>query len=309
MSLNADTLLDRIYLKAQVRKWRIIGILCIFVSIIVWLPEIGTKLHLDPIRSNFIARITIDTIITDDKKLFELIESARTNPKIKAVVVWLDTPGGSAIGGQELYLKLKELSHSKPVVAVVRSMAASAGYMAAIGTDYIVAREGSITGSIGVIVQTGEVTGLAEKLGIKPISIKSAPLKASPSPFEKLTPEAEAVIQNVINDFYSYFIGIVEERRKLTHEEALFVSDGRVFSGKEALRLKLIDELGGEKEAVQWLAKKKNIDASLEVEDIEVKKENQELIDLLGGSAANSVLYNLLVKLDGLVSIWHPNIL
>ena len=309
MSLNADTLLDRIYLKAQARKWRILGITAIVIAVIASLPQVKGIVNIGPIHTDYIARIKIDEVILDDQETYKLFTTARDNDNVKAVVLWLDTPGGSAIGGEELYLTIRELAAKKPVVAVMRGMATSAGYMAAIGADHIIAREGTITGSIGVIIQSAEFSNLAEKLGITPVTIRSAPLKGTPSMFEKMSPEAEVAVQDVVDDFYGYFVDLVAERRKLPRDQTVKLADGRVYSGKQALDLKLIDQIGGEKEALNWLTKTKKIEASLPVHDIEKKKKTDELLEYLGGSSSKNVLYNLLVKLDGLVLIWHPNIL
>src|SRR5262249_34918350 len=147
----------------------------------------------------------------------------------------------------------------KPVVAVMRSIAASAGYMVALAADHIVAREGTITGSIGVLIETAEVTELAEKIGIKPVLVKSSPLKGTPSPFEKTTPEAERVIRDVVNDFYNRFVDMVAERRALPRDRVVQLADGRVYSGRKAAEDKLIDGIGGEDEAVKWLVTEKHI--------------------------------------------------
>jgi len=306
MALNADTLLDRLYLKSQIAKWRMLAVAFGVVALIAVMHHYSGH---SAIGKDYIARITLDGIITDDRKVYKLIEDAGDNNNIKAVIVWLDTPGGSAVGGEETFLHLRELAKKKPVVAVMRSIAASAGYMTALGADYIIAREGTITGSIGVIIETGEVTELAAKLGIKPIIIKSAPLKATPSPFEKMTPESERVIQQVINDFYARFVDMVTDRRKLPRDTVVELSDGRVYSGRAAFKNKLIDAIGGEDEAVKWLETQKHLKAGLDIEDIKVKKENSWL-ERVTDSAAHSLGIDFFSQssesLDGLVAIWHP---
>ena len=306
MALNADTLLDRIYLKSQVRKWRILALVAVVAAVAAYIPSSDGS---GPISRDHIARITIDGIITDDKKLDELIQQVKDDSSAVAVILRLDTPGGSAVGGEELYLNLRELAKVKPVVAVMRSMATSAGYMAALGADHIIAREGTITGSIGVIIQSAEITNLAEKLGITPVTIKSAPLKGTPSFAEKLTPEARDAVQSVVNDFYNVFVDMVTERRKLPREKVSQLADGRVYSGRQALKLQLIDALGGEKEAIEWLTKNKNIDPDISTKDREKPKEKNSLLDRLEGAVSNNIMGDLLLGLDGLVLIWHPNIL
>lgn len=304
MALNADLLLDRLRLKQQLTKWRLIAIV---VGVLAALSFLGKGAAYSPLPSSYIARITIADTITDDNDLLKLIDETAEDKHIKGVVVWLDTPGGGALAGQEIYLKLLKLSKKKPVVAVMRTMAASAGYMVALGADHIVAREGTLTGSIGVLLEAFEATDLAEKLGIKPIVIKSGPNKAAPNPLEKFTPEQNVVIQSVIKDFFNWFVDIVAERRKMSREEAEALADGRIYTGRQALKAKLIDELGGEDEAVAWMAKNRKIDPKLEVRDVKPEKPVTSLFEQISQIANGKIASRLLQRLDGLVSIWQPN--
>lgn len=304
MSLNADTLLDRIRLKHQLNKWRVIAIVVAVLAVAVASDKFA---RYSLVKSDYIARITVDGIITDDRKLSKLIEDTKEDPHVKAVFVWLDTPGGSAVGGQQLYLDLIRLSKTKPVVAVMRSVAASAGYMAALGADRIYAREGTLTGSIGVIMESFEVTELAQKIGVKPITIKSGPYKASPNPFEKTTPAQEAVIQGVIKDFFGWFVDIVAERRKLPHDVVEKLADGRIYTGRQAYEAKLVDEIGGEEEAQEWLLKNKKIRPHTEVKDVKEESDTPTLLEQLTQIANGKFEATLLQGLDGLNSIWQPN--
>ncbi len=304
MALNADTLLDRLYLKSQIAKWRITAIILAVLVLIVGAERYN---HHSPIAQEFVARMNINGIITDDQKLYKLIDDVGENSKAKAVIIWIDSPGGSAVAGEETFLRIRELSKKKPVVVVMRSLAASAGYMIGIAGDYVLAREGTITGSIGVIIETAEVTELAEKIGIKPIIIKSSPLKGSPSPFEKSSPEAERAIHDVINDFYSRFVDMVVDRRQLPREKVVQLADGRVYSGKSAFQNKLIDGIGGESEALAWLTAKKNIKQGIEVKDISTKDE-EGLFGSMSNTLVGKFLQNSSVMLDGMTAIWHPSI-
>ena len=303
MAINADTLLDRLYLKSQITKWRILAVVFAMLVLIVAGERYNTH---SPIEKDFVARVTLDGIIMDDQKLYDLIDDVGDNPKAKAVIVWLDTPGGSAVAGEETFLRLRELSKKKPVVAVMRSLSASAGYMIALGADYIFAREGTITGSIGVLIESAEITELAEKIGVKPIIIKSSPLKGSPSPFEKATPEANRAIQAVIDDFYNRFVDIVAERRGLPREKVVLLADGRVYSGKSAFQNKLIDAIGGEEDAMKWLVEKKNISQDIDIKDIS-KKDDSSWLDGLTQSIAGNFFIHSSLGLDGMSAIWHPH--
>lgn len=301
--ISADTLLDRMNLKAKLTKWRLLAVLFAVIAIIAL---VGGKTSPNKLGRDYVARITFDGIIGDDQLMYELIDDVAANPRAKAVVIWLDTPGGSAVGGEETYLRLKELSKKKPVVAVMRSVAASAGYMIALSADQVFAREGTITGSIGVIIEAAEVTELAQKIGIKPIIVKSNELKSTLSPFEKSSPESLRVVQTLIDDFYNRFVDMVAEGRKLPRETVVALADGRVYSGKRALDLKLIDAIGGENEAIAWLEKERKIPKNLEIID-ESPKLPLSWLEGASQSIFGKFLQNSGIGLDGLSAIWHPS--
>jgi protease-4 len=304
MALNADTFLDRLYLKSQVKKWRLFAIVCAVLALIAVTER--NSAH-SPIEKPFIARLTFEGIVEDDQKVYELIDDVAENNKAKAVIIWLNTPGGSAVGGEEVFERLRKVAEKKPVVAVMRSVAASAGYMVALGADHIVAREGTITGSIGALIETAEFTEMAKKLGIEPLVIKSGPLKATPNPLEKTTPEAARVVQGVIDDFYARFVDMVANRRGLPRERVVQLADGRIYSGKGALENKLIDALGGEDEAMTWLVEQRHISSELEIKDI-APEENIPFFDRMTQSFAGYFWENSRLRLDGLRAIWHPSL-
>lgn len=306
MPLSADTLIDRLHLKRQISRWRLIAVLAIAGAALLVSESYNTKGN-SPIDREFIARIRIDDVILDNQDRNKMLDEIRDNKKVKAVIVQLNTPGGSAVAGEETYLKLKEISAVKPTVAVMREVCASAGYMIAIAADHIIARQGTITGSIGVLMQMAEMTELAQKIGITPITVKSAPLKGSPSPFEKTTPESRQAVQNMIDDFYAFFVDIVAERRKLPREQVLKLADGRVYSGNQAVKLKLIDAIGGEQEALAWLEETKKIPADLPIRDMEETPEEDDFTKLFS-SMAQKIMPKALSGLDGLVAIWHPEL-
>lgn len=302
--MNADTLLYRLHLKSQAARWRLLAVLAIVVAVIF---VIETKGGHSAIEGDYIARLTFDEIVLDDQELYELIDGVEKNPRAKAAIVWLDTPGGSAVAGEEVYLKLRKLAQKKPVVAVMRSVCASAGYMIALGADHIIAREGTITGSIGVLMETVEVTEMAKKLGIEPVIVKTAPLKASPNPLEKTSPQARQMVQNVIDDFYNRFVDMVAERRELPRARVLSLADGRIYSGRRALSYKLIDQIGGEPEAVQWLVKQKKIKKGLKIKDIAIE-EQLGVLDKLAQSTSKLFFKSKRLSLDGMAAIWHPEL-
>lgn len=305
MSLSADTLLDRTLLKSQLTKWRIGAIVLMVLVVLVSVEKgFGAK-----VQKDYIARISVEDVIVDDYYRDTVLHDLEEDKNAKAVLVFIDSPGGTVVGGEQLYRSLRAISEKKPVVAVLRTLATSAAYMGALGADRIVSAEGSVTGSIGVIMQTFEMTDLAAKVGVTPITIKTSPLKASPSPFEKLTPESEKAMQDVIDNFYNFFVGLVMEHRKLTREEALKVSDGRIYTGKQAVELKLVDTLGGEKEALEWLKTEKKIDESLEVKEISIIKPQPKWWEDMGSFIFSNPLLKEWRKPQGLVSLWQPGML
>ncbi|APG83187.1 signal peptide peptidase SppA [Sinorhizobium americanum] len=204
-----------------------------------------------------VARVTVTGVIQDDRELVERLESIADNSSAKALIVTISSPGGTTYGGEVLYKAIRKVAAKKPVVSDVRTLAASAGYMIALAGDRIVAGETSITGSIGVIFQYPQVKQLMDKVGVSLESIKSRPLKAEPSPFHPPSPEARAMIQTMIDDSYNWFVDLVAERRKLPRTEALALADGRIFTGRQALRDKLVDTIGGDDEIRAFLAERK----------------------------------------------------
>lgn len=302
MSLNADTLIDRSYLKGQITKWRTVAIVVIVLSLLLLTTRVDT-----PITSvSHIARVKIEGVIADDLRRDELFADLAEDAGVKGVVVWIDSPGGTVVGGEQLYLNIKRLSGKKPVVVVMRSLATSAGYMAAIGANRVYARQGTITGSIGVIMQAAEVTELVNRMGITPITIKSGINKATPNPFEKMTPESREIMEAVVADFHGTFVDMVAEARKMDRDKVLQLADGRVYTGPQALELGLVDALGGEEDAVEWLKTEHKLDAEIEVHDHEPKPEHPRNLGEFFGQVAQSFAIFPQIQLDGLVSIWQP---
>src|SRR5246127_2072750 len=152
------------------------------------------------------------------------------------------------------------LQEQKPLVVVVDGLAASGGYITAIAADHIIAQETSLIGSIGVLFQYPNVGDLLKTLGVKIEEIKSSPLKAAPNGFEPTSPEARAAVESIVADSYAWFRGLVKERRHLDDPALDRVADGRVFTGRQGVALKLVDEIGDERAALAWLAREKNVD-------------------------------------------------
>jgi protease-4 len=304
---SSDLLIDRKRLKRRLTFWRALAVLCVFgVVAFVGLqmdPKRGGSLSLD-----YIAEIELKGIMGDSPDRDELFEKIEKDDHAKALLVRMDSPGGTAVAGEEVYLQLKKIAKKKPVVGVMRTLCASACYMAAMGTDHVIARDGTLTGSIGVMMQAAEFSRLAEKLGITPITIKSGEFKDAPSFTEPFTPEQRAVVSQVVMDAYDHFVRIIASGRKMDEARVRELADGRVYTGSQAEKLKLIDGIGGQDEAIEWLAKNRKINPKLEVREIESDPEFDSVFKKLGFMAQAKLFGNSTVGLDGLVSIWHPSL-
>ncbi|RVU14873.1 signal peptide peptidase SppA [Methylobacterium oryzihabitans] len=267
MGIDAELLLDRRALRRKLSFWRVVGIggLIVAAGAVGWRAAGGGG-GFGGVRPQ-IARITIDGFIAGSEKTRELMKRVGESRAVSGVVVSINSPGGTTTGSEELFRNLRQLAEKKPVVAFVDGTAASGAYITALAADHIVARETSLVGSIGVLFQYPEVSGLLDKVGVKVEEVKSAPLKAEPSPFHPTSPEARAALQSIIGDTYGWFKGLVAERRGMNPQQLAAVSDGRVFSGRQSVPLKLVDELGGERQAVEWLEREKGVAKDLPVRD------------------------------------------
>jgi protease-4 len=323
MSLDADRIVDRRRMRRKLTFWRVAALLIAIVAVIglaVALVPRGDILG----AGDYIARIKVQGLIRGNQERTEALERLARQSSAKAVIVHVDTPGGTTAGSEQLYDSLRRIQARKPVVIVVDGMAASGGYITAIAGDRIISQETSLVGSIGVLFQFPNFTDGLNTLGIKVEAIRSTPLKAAPNGFEPTSPEARAAIEAIIRDSYDWFKGLVKERRKLDDRELATVSDGRVFTGRQALGLKLIDALGDERTAREWLASEKQIPVSTPVRDYALQPRFGELSFLhvaawtfekigLDGlarqfAASGGVAAIDRLNLDGLLALWHPSV-
>jgi protease-4 len=297
--MDADEILDRRRLKRRLAFWRTIAVVALVAAVAALTARFAVP------DAAHVARLTVDGIIVEDAKRDRALKRLVEDDSVEALIVSINSPGGTTAGSEALHHALLDIAKEKPVVAVIGTLGASGGYIVAAAADHIVARETSLTGSIGVLMETAEFSGLLEKLGVSAEARRSAPLKGQPSPFEPLTDEVRAAIDVVIQDSYAWFVDLVRERRKLSEAEARAVSDGRVFTGRQAKENKLIDAIGGEAEARDWLAREREVSADLPVEDVRYGNE-ASVVQRLADSMAQKVLSFEALTLDGLVSVWHP---
>jgi protease-4 len=314
---DADYLVDRRILRRKLTFWRV----ALFALLAAFL--IGLGVHYTGSDAGHagrhIARLSIEGVITGDKDTLKLIKDIGAARGAEALIVSIESPGGTTTGAERLYKELRLVAEKKPVVAVVGTMAASGGYIAAMGSDRIFAQGNSLVGSIGVLFQFPNFSKLLDTVGVAVESVKSSPLKAAPNGVEPTSPEARAALSALVIDSYDWFKGLVKDRRHLDDSTLAKVSDGRVFTGRQGMDLKLVDALGGEREAIAWLEQDKKIDKDLPVRDWK-KERSLERLGLLGVSAGllDSLGLDALAMplrrlaslgdarlLDGLVSVWQ----
>ena len=219
---------------------------------------------------------------------------------------------------------LVRLKAKKPLVVVVEGRAASGGYIAAIASDRIIAQQSSLVGSIGVLFQFPNFTELLKTVGVKVEEVKSSPLKAAPNGYEPTSPEARAALDSLVKDSYAWFRGLVKDRRGMDDATLQTVADGRVFTGRQAVALKLIDQLGDEKTAVAWLVAQKKVGADTPVRDFRLNPRFGDMtflratasvaLDAIGlGALARQVERSGVAQavdrlgLDGMLALWHPS--
>ena len=321
MSLDIDTVLDRRHLRRKLSFWRIGTFIAVAIAVLVALQSAGAFKGTGG-HGDHIARVAVTGMITEDRKLLKLLADIEKDEKVKGLILTIDSPGGTTVGGEAIFEAVRRIADKKPVSASVGTLAASAGYMIAIASDHIVARRSSIVGSIGVIFQYPQAKGLLDKIGVSIDEIKSSPLKAEPSPFHTPPPEAKEAIKELIDDSYNWFVDLVTDRRPLNRTQVLKLADGRIYSGDRSMKEKLIDAIGGEEVAKQWLVKEKGLSEDLKVLEWKPPRERRgflssvPFLNWLAGSTSNEDGLNvndlpaILPKrlfLDGLLSVWHGN--
>jgi protease IV len=318
MSLDSDVIVDRRRIRRKLTFWRVAAAVIAIAAIagVGMLVSPGTRGSLA--ASGSIARVNIEGLIRSDQDRVEALERL-ADSTAPAVIVHINSPGGTTAGSEQLYDALTRLKAKKPLVVVVEGLAASGGYITAIAADHIIAQQTSLVGSIGVLFQFPNFTDLLKTVGVKVEEVKSSPLKAAPNGFEPTSPEARAALDALVKDSYAWFRGLVKERRGMDDELLDKVADGRVFTGHQAVDLKLIDQLGDERTAVAWLVAQKGVKADLPVRDYKLTPRFGDLtflrtaasitLDALGfGGVARQFEQAGVDRLglDGMLALWQP---
>lgn len=279
----SDNIAALIHLKNKVHKWKNIAVLFAIVSFLFGMRLIFGEGLSDDVADtqDYIATIKVEGVIMEDDYRSEILAKIAEEKSIKALIVNIDSPGGGIVGSEILFEELRNIAAQKPIVVTMGSVAASGGYMAAIASDYIIARNGTLTGSVGVLMESPDITALADKVGVKFHNYKSSPLKGSPSPFEKSNPAVDQVINDSIQDSYKFFADLVRERRgEHLVKDTKNVLDGRVFTGRQAFKVGLVDEIGGKDQAISYLERAHKIDVkNLPVKIVEIQKHEVKFLD------------------------------
>lgn len=317
MTAEIDTVLDRRRMRRRLTLWRTLAVVGLVAALFAFVARNDQLGQFGPKQ---IARVDISGTITEDRDQLKLLKRIAESDSAAALLVYVNSPGGTTTGGEALFDALREVAKKKPVVAQFGTVAASAGYIVGLGADHIVTRANTITGSVGVLIQWPEVSQMLDKIGVKYNEIKSGDLKAVPSPFEPLNAEGEKVTRSMIDEGFHWFLGLVEQRRGIKPQDIPGLTQGRVFTGREAVQLKLADSIGGEDEAVAWLRANHNLAEDVKVVDWKTQSASGlGLFSSLGVAAASFFNHTSLgqmlaqdrsmaaLGLDGLISVWHPS--
>ncbi len=300
VGLEADLLLDRRRLKRRLFFWRAAAVLLAIAAVAV---AGGGKLR--SVAGQHVERVSVTGIITQNRKLIEAVDALGKYASVAAVIVSVDSPGGSVSGGESLHNALVKLAAAKPVVTVMGGTAASAGYMISLPAARIFASDATLTGSIGVILETGNAAGLLDKLGLSAEAIISGPLKDQPSFTRGLTPEGRTYLQALVMDMYGQFVTMVATARHLDESRVRELADGRAYTGRQAHGLGLVDEIGGEPEARAWLERERQVAATLPVQDLKLGSLYERTIGATLDGLWPSALTQL-VPQPGAWALWRP---
>lgn len=319
MTLEADNLAERRRLKRRLRFWRAGAILLFAIATIAGLA-VQNDGFLDRLGLNpHVARVTIEGFIGDDKKKRELLSEIAENDQVRGVILYINSPGGTTAGAEALYNSLRRLAEKKPIVAVFGTAATSAAYLAGLAADHIIARGNSITGSVGVILQWAEVSQLLQNWGIRVEEVRSGDLKAVPSPFTSPNPSGRALIEGLVAESRDWFVTVVTKRRELNPADIEQIKTGRIYTGRQALKIGLIDEIGDEESALKWLKERRGLPPDIEIIDRKSEESTGSFFMksafAVVGAAFGGVLERFaqliidgrpINQLDGLISLWHP---
>ena len=298
MSPDADHQLDRRHFRRRLTVWRLL-FLVVLVLLVAQLARNGNKAIAG---GPHVEALAVDGIITDEPRRLDAIAHAARDPAVRALILRVDSPGGSVAGGENLHDAIARFAAVKPVVAVMGGTAASAAYMISVPARRIFASNATLTGSIGVILESPDVSGLLGKLGVSVDELVSGPLKGQPSVTSPLSAAGRTVLQGVVMDLYGQFVAIVASGRHMDETKVRALADGRPYTGHQALPLGLIDQIGTESDARDWLAAQAGVPRALPVREMKWQERPNRFAMVTG------LLKTFLpqgVTLDGPLALWQ----
>ncbi len=235
----------------------------VFALLARWVDETGGEGIWN--RQGKVALVRIEGVILAAEDVIEELNEYRDDDKIQAIVLRIDSPGGAVVPSQEIYETVRQVKTTKKVVASMGTVAASGGYYIASAADWVIANPGTLTGSIGVIMEMPNFSGLLEKVGVEAMVIKSGKNKDVGSPFRKMSADEKELLQDVIDDVHSQFVSAVAQSRALDVEEVRALADGRIFTGRQAKEVGLVDALGTLEEAIAKTAELAGIEGKPQI--------------------------------------------
>ena len=297
--MKPNDFLEQFYTRRQSKIKRLLIIVILILLIVTASLQFQQK-------ENFIAKITVEGIIKDRNDILEQLKDLDNDQNVKGLITIINSPGGTYVGSKEIHESIKKLSKKIPTVAYMREMATSGGYLVSLSSDRIFGNEGTITGSIGVILQTADISQLLSKLGINPVIIKSGDLKAVPNPAEEIDEKKLNYLRDVIKKMQTEFLNLVKKSRDISSSTLELVSDGRIVTGKQAKDLKLIDAVGTENDALSWLKKEAGLDDEVRVKDLSIQGEITKLLNF--SFLKKKINYLNQNFYNGFIAIWTPGI-
>jgi protease-4 len=302
MALDTDLLIERRRLKRRLSLWRALAVVAVIAALAVGVRIAAPGGGL-PGQAH-VARLNVRGFISDDRRVVEAIDRAARDSNVRALVLAIDSPGGSMAGGEGLYQAIRRFAEAKPVIAVMGGTGASAAYMIAMPAHRVLARDSTLTGSIGVLMQSFDLSELMTRLGVRPETLTSGPLKNQPGLFNPLSEEGRALLQHIIADLHGQFVAMVAQGRRMEEARVRELADGRIYTGREAVTLGLIDAIGGEREARAWLAAERQVAETLPIRDLATRSTTERLLEQTVGTVINSVVSEWL-GVDGPRAVWQ----
>ena len=310
MALESDLLLEQQKMRRRIILWRCISFFIFFAAIIT----VGFFLQTKEMRGDHLAKITIEGVIGSDvSKRIDLFEKALKDNSVKGLILYVNSPGGTVTGGEQLHEEMVRFAKQKPVAVVMGSVAASAGYMISVPAQRIFASNSTLTGSIGVIMQSPDFSVLLDKVGVNVDQFVSGPMKGQPSMVKPISPEGKKMLQGLISDMYDQFIIMVAEGRHMSYQNVQQLADGRPYTGKQALKIGLIDQIGNERNAKAWFIEKYHLKKDIKVAELKEEKKLKWTDSLMNGTVGylfngllSKIVNNKTTRLDGALAIWQP---